>query len=154
MQVFRVQSTDFLKPSYMGPSLLGQLNLGSFFCCGIKNTQILSGSQHKTCIRCGRPSTTCSSHWSQHTAYRLLNRPICPKKAMSTTADCRVLHGCCEFVHRDRRSQRWPIIHHSKYRSSLTFLAPAPTVKPNREHFVFDDTDVRLIRQHSSAPSV
>jgi len=37
---------------------------------------------------------------------------------------------------------------------SLTFLAPAPTFQPNRERLVCDDTDVRLISRHSSAPFV
>jgi ribosomal protein S18 len=30
--------------------------------------------------------------------------------------------------------------------------SPAPTFQPNREHLVCDDTDVRLISRHSSAP--
>ena len=37
--------------------------------------------------------------------------------------------------------------------ATLTFLAPAPTFQPNREHLVCDDTDGRLISRHFSAPS-
>ena len=38
---------------------------------------------------------------------------------------------------------------------SLTFLAPAPTFPPKREHwFVCDDIDGRLISRFSSAPFV
>ena len=76
------------------------------------------------------------------------------QKAMSRTADCRCSTAsesvCIEIggAHDGRHSTT------ANRRSSLTFLAPAPTFQPNRERLVCDDTDVRLISRHSSAPFV
>jgi len=47
-----------------------------------------------------------------------------PQKAMSTTADCPELLGCRECVHRDRRSQWRPTLHHSKSQKQPDFSGP------------------------------
>ena len=70
---------------------------------------------------------------------------------LNTDCLCRLEHQ--HWIHRDRRSHDGRHSTTANGRSSLTFLAPAPTFQPNREQLVCDDTDGRLISRHFSAPS-
>ena len=70
---------------------------------------------------------------------------------LNTDCLCRLEHQ--HWMHRDRRSHDGRHSTTANGRSSLTFLAPAPTFQPNREQLVCDDTDGRLISRFFSAPS-